>query len=140
MKIKLFGPFILSVVIFFSCNKSDDCSCPADIRNKWEVTKFMSIESMYYGKENGYNPILEFKTDGFLNFQLDANEGTGTFEISANNDLEISNLGWTDMCCDSDFSEKFVEMLPQVTSYSIEKEILKLVVTEWGWIELKLLK
>jgi heat shock protein HslJ len=99
----------------------------------------MSIESVLYTKENGYNPVIEFKTDGTLAFQLDANGGTGTFEISENNSIEIANLGWTDMCCDSEFSEKFVEMLLLVNSFSIEGNILKLFVTEWGWIELKLI-
>jgi len=43
------------------------------------------------------------------------------------------------VCCDSEFSKKFVEMLPLVNSFSTEENILKLFVTEWGWIELKLI-
>lgn len=98
----------------------------------------MSIESLLYAKDNGYNPVIEFKHDGTISFQLDKNSGTGTFEISGENELEITNLGWTDMCCDSDFSEKFVEMLPPVTSYSIQTDGMKLNVPEWGWINLNL--
>lgn len=129
----------MSAILFLSCNKNE-CNCSTDIYSKWEATDFMSFESVVYAKENGFNPILEFKTDGTLIFKLDKNSGTGTFETSGNNELEIANLGWTDMCCDSDFSEKFVEMLPQVTSYYIEDNVLKLYVSEWGWIDLKLLK
>lgn len=139
MNIKIPGVFILlSVIMFSSCN-NNECNCSTDIYNKWEVTEFMSVESVLYAKDNGYNPVIEFKTYGTIAFQLDANTGTGTFKIVGFNELEITNLGWTDMCCDSEFSEKFVEMLPQVTSYSIEENKLKLYVPEWGWINLSLI-
>jgi len=129
---------MLFLISFISCEE-DECKCQINIYKSWEASDFMSIESVLYTKENGYNPVIEFKTDGTLAFQLDANGGTGTFEISENNSIEIANLGWTDMCCDSEFSEKFVEMLLLVNSFSIEGNILKLFVTEWGWIELKLI-
>ena len=140
MKIRLYRTFsLLTAILLLSCSKDDDCSCSYDIHNKWEATEFMSIESMYYAKENEYNPILEFKNNGTITFLLDKNNGTGTFILGENNELEITNLGWTDMCCDSDFSEKFVEMLPQVNSYTIEKNTLKLFVSEWGWIEFEMI-
>ena len=139
MKINIIGILFILVSIFLSSCENKDCDCQVEIFNKWEATEFISIESVLYAKENGYNPVIEFKTDGTLTFQLDANVGTGTFETSENNSMEIANLGWTDMCCDSDFSEKFVEMLPQVNRFSIEENILKLHVTEWGWIELQLI-
>lgn len=139
MKIRLLKTSILfTAILLLSCNENDDCSCSFDIHNKWEATEFMSIESVFYAKDNDFNPVIEFKTNGSIAFQLDANGGSGTFETGENNELEFTNLGWTDMCCDSDFSEKFVEMLPQVTSYTIENSTLKLFVSEWGWIELKL--
>ena len=139
MKIRILVTAIILVSFFLSSCENNVCDCQVGIFNKWEATEFMSVESVFYAKENGYNPVIEFKTDGTLTFQLDVNVGTGKFETGENNSMEIANLGWTDMCCDSDFSEKFVEMLPQVNRFSIEENILKLHVTEWGWIELQLI-
>ena len=141
MKIKLLRVFLfvlMAAILFLSCNENEH-NCTTDLNNKWEATEFKSIESVHYTKVDGKNPVVEFKANGTIIFQLDKNNGIGTFEIIGNKKLEITNLGWTDMCCDSSFSEKFVEMLPQVTSYSIEEKTLNLYVPEWGWIELKLL-
>jgi heat shock protein HslJ len=62
----------------------------------------------------------------------------GNFSVSDNNVIQLSASGCTKMCCDSEFSKKFVQMLPQVESYQIEKNKLKLDVPGWGWINLKL--
>lgn len=119
-----------------ACN-DDDCNCTGDIYGKWEVKEFMSIESVLYAKNDGYNPIIEFKQDGTMEFQLDANMCSGEFEIIDETAINIEDAGCTKMCCDSDFSQKFVTMVSEVGTYEIEGDKLKLHVSGWGWIELE---
>ncbi|NQU52986.1 MAG: META domain-containing protein [Bacteroidetes bacterium] len=127
----------LFFVLFISCEKEKK-ETTDDIYNTWEVVDFMSIESMLYSKNNNYNPVIEFKNDGSFSLKLDANNCFGSFEITSENNLKIGAAGCTKMCCDSDFSNKFVEMLSRVESYSFEDNQLKLNVPEWGWINLEL--
>lgn len=127
--------FFLS--IFFSCDKEDnEWSC--DIYQNWEVMDFMSVESMAYSKDKGFNPVIEFKKDGSYFLKLDRNGCSGSFALTGENNIDISGAGCTKICCDSKFSLKFAEMLPKVISYSIERNKMKLNVSGWGWIELEL--
>lgn len=119
----------LFFVLFISCEKEKK-ETTDDIYNTWEVVDFMSIESMLYSKNNNYNPVIEFKNDGSFSLKLDANNCFGSFEITGENNLKIGAAGCTKICCDSDFSNKFVEMLSQVESYSFEDNQLKLNVPE----------
>jgi len=57
--------------------------------------------------------------------------------LSNTNKLECSAAGRTKMCCDSPISKKLTVMLPQVTTYNIENNVLRLNVPEWGWINLE---
>lgn len=132
----LINAFLL-IVFFVSCNK-DNNEVADSIYYKWEVEYFMSAESLFYSKIDNYNPIIEFIKDGGFTLKLDANSCVGSFNLSDENSIEISSPGCTKICCDSDFSNKFSIMLSQVESYSINKNQLKLNVTGWGSINLKL--
>ena len=128
-------------VVFFTmllsaCSDDDDCGCTGDIYGKWEAKAFMSVESRGYPKDDDFNPTIEFKSDRTADVQLDVNACFGDFELQGENVIQISEMGCTEACCDSDFSQKFIEMLPQVNSYEIEDNTLKLHVSMWGWIEL----
>jgi heat shock protein HslJ len=121
--------------MLFSCDKSEnECSC--DIYQRWEVTEFMSVESVAYPKKNGFNPVIEFKNNGLYSLKLDVNHCSGSFTLTGENNVSISSAGCTKICCDSEFSKKFVTMLTQVNKYSIEGNKMKLNVPGWGWIEL----
>lgn len=133
--IKLFG--LIFFLIFYTCNNDDDCACAGQIYGKWEVKEFMSIESVLYAKNDGFNPIIQFKQDGTISIRLDANICSSTFDLLSDTELNITDAGCTKICCDSDFSMKFLEMLPQVESYEIEHDELKLHVSSWGWMELE---
>lgn len=140
MKISVFKLFIFSLLLLFSaCNDDDDdCGCNGGtIIGKWEVKEFMSIESVLYTKDTDYNPTIEFKSDGTTNIKLDVNSCFGDYGLREETTINISDAGCTKICCDSDFSKKFIEMLPQVGSYDIEADELKLNVSGWGWIELE---
>jgi heat shock protein HslJ len=124
------------MLIIFSCAKDETVN--TSIHGKWVATDFMSIESVLYSKKNGFNPEIEFKNDGSYNLKLDMNSCMGNFVLSGSNSISISASGCTKMCCDSEFSNKFVQLLPQVESYQFENNKLKLEIPGWGWINLEL--
>lgn len=131
--------FVFSLLIsFYACN-DDDCGCnDGNIVGKWEVKEFMSVESVLFAKDDDYNPTIEFKSDGTTAIRLDVNSCFGDYELGDEPTINISDSGCTKICCDSDFSKKFIEMLPQVGSYEIEDNMLKFIISGWGWIELEL--
>lgn len=130
---------VLLSVLAFSCNKDkNENPVVEDLYYTWQVVDFMSIESMLYAKDNNYNPTIEFKQDGSLNVTLDANSCFGSFAIVAGNKISFSQIACTEMCCDSDFSSKFVGMLSKVESYDLDNDQLRLNVPAWGFINLKL--
>lgn len=134
-RVKITYLFVL-VFVVFSCDKSE-----TEVRKafygKWNVTGFISVESMAYPTKNGFYPNVEFKEDGSFKLNLDVNSCKGNFTLLENNQISISASGCTKMCCDSEFSNKLYQMLPQVGSYQIENNILKLEIPGWGWINLE---
>lgn len=138
MKKSIFTLTLLSIIfVFAGCDDDDNCTCTRDIYGKWEVEGFMSVESVAYSKDNNYTPVIEFYNDGTINIVLDVNLCFSDFELGEESSMTISAGGCTKICCDSDFSKKFMEMLPQVSTYEIENDELKLKVSGWGWIQLK---
>lgn len=133
--LKIFLTLIL-LSFLFSCNK-EKCNCAeSDFIGKWQAETFMSIESAGYPKNNEYFPLIEFKNDGTFTLSLDVNSCGGSYVLSGENFIGLSEVACTEICCDSPFSQKFAETLARVTSYSFEGQTLKLNVPEWGWIQL----
>lgn len=130
---------LLLIIFLFSCDKTENEGSD-NIYQSWEVTDFMSVESVAYSKDKNFSPIIEFRNDGRYSLKLDVNNCSGSFTLTRESNIDISAAGCTKICCDSKFSQKFIAMLPQVTSYSIEGKIMKLNVPGWGWIELDKLK
>jgi len=137
MKPSLYFFLILLMFLVASCAEKR-CDCPdSDLIGKWESVDFISLESVAYSKDDNYSPVIEFRADGSYGLRLDRNSCSGTYENSLEGVITISGAMCTEICCDSDFSEKFATMLPKVESYSISGDDLKLNVAEWGWINLK---
>lgn len=128
---------IFFMLAIFSCD-NDETIRKTNILGKWMATDFMSVESVLYSKKDGFNPVIEFKDDDSYILKLDMNSCMGNFTLPKNNIISLSASGCTKMCCDSEFSNKFVQMLPKVESYKIENNKLKLEVPGWGWINLEL--
>lgn len=128
---------VLFLIPYLSC-KNGKSEIESWVYNTWEVTEIISVESRMSEKNNNYNPIIEIKEDGNYNIELDVNHCYGNFEIASNNQITFSGAGCTKICCDSEFSQKFTQLLPQVCSYEIEGNKMKLEVPDWGWINLVL--
>lgn len=130
---------IISVLILVMCScEKSETETRISIYGEWELIDFMSVESYAYPKDDGFNPVIEFQTGGSYILKLDANNCFGDFTMSNGNSISISAPGCTKMCCDSEFSQKFVAMLSQVKTFQIENNKLKLEVPNWGWISLNL--
>lgn len=135
-KLSILGTVILSFILLVGCEKDENGRLEEEFYDSWEVVDFLSIESMLYMKDNDYNPVITFKEDDSYTIKLDANSCMGTIETNGDS-VQFSAAGCTKMCCDSDFSKKFLLMLPQVRSYTFAEGDLRLEVPGWGWINLK---
>lgn len=129
--------YLLIIAVLISCKKDGE-SASGNLYSEWEVVGIISVESMLYSKDDNYNPIINFDENGRFTIKLDKNSCVGTYSLSGENEIKITGPGCTKICCDSDFSNKIVLMLPQVTSYSIEGNKLQLNVPGWGLINMKL--
>jgi heat shock protein HslJ len=129
----------LFISILFSCDKSESEGSD-DLYQSWVVMDFLSVESNDYPKDKNFSPVIEFRKDGHYSLKLDVNNCSGSFTLMGESSINIFTAGCTKICCDSKFSQKFVAMIPQLTSYSIEGKEMKLIIPGWGWIELKAVK
>lgn len=140
MKNYVITVFLVLLPVFFASCEKDKNGITGDIYNAWEVTEFISVESVMYQKDKDYNPVIKIIKDGSFNVELDVNHCLGNFEITSNQKIKFFGAGCTKICCDSKFSEKFIQMLPQVESYEVEGSSMKLNVPGWGLIKLELNK
>ena len=124
-------------LILISCHKDKGVATP-EIYNTWEVKSFMSLESVSYTKDPNNKIMLFFDQKGTYSLVLDVNHCGGNVTVSDNNQIQISAPGCTEICCDSDFSQKLAAELSAVTSYSITGQTLQLVVPGWGYISCEL--
>lgn len=126
---------ILLMALFFSCRKDDNDS---SLYHTWEVKTFMSLESVAYPKTEGKKVLLSFNPLGNVGLKLEVNGCGSSFVISKPGQIKIDSFLCTLICCDSKFSDKLLQMLPEVTSYEIVKNMLRLYVPHWGYIQLEL--
>lgn len=136
MRTVLLSLFVCALAMF-ACTK-DDTSGTNNLCHTWEVKSFMSLESVAYPKTEGKKVLLTFNPSGNVGLKLEVNGCGSSFEISKPGEIKIDSFICTEICCDSQFSTKLLAMLPQVTSYEIVKNTLRLNVPKWGYVELEL--
>jgi len=136
MKI-LFLNISMLFFILIAC-KEDGNTNVENLYHTWEVKSFMSLESVAYPKTEGKKVLLTFNPSGNVGLKLEVNGCGSSFEISKPGEIKIDSFICTEICCDSQFSTKLLAMLPQVTSYEIVKNTLRLNVPKWGYVELEL--
>lgn len=72
--------------------------------------------------------VLQFHADNKVTIKLDVNSCFSEYKIGEPNQISISPLGCTKVCCDSEFAMAMVLALPQMRTYTIKKR--KLLVLE----------
>ena len=107
--------FSISIgLIIWSCEKED---IDIDLKsNNWVVVKIKKQgESSYSFAKESY--ILKFINDSILDFNLDVNSCSGKYNIVNNGNIELGLVACTLICCDSDFAEDLVQLIPKMTKY-----------------------
>lgn len=129
--------FVFLFVLIFACTKTQELE-DSSIYASWEISDFVSVESVYYAKPENRKVLITFKPDGTYRLQLDVNSCFGNFSVSEPDSISIETPGCTKMCCDSEFAQKAVQKLAGVNRFSFENNKLKLHVPQWGWLVLVL--
>jgi len=105
---------VLIGLIMSSCKKEN---VNIDITSyKWEVIKIKKQgESSYIKANESY--VLELTSDTTFNLKLDVNNCFGHYEILSKGNMDISKMGCTEICCDSEFAEDLLHLFPKMTKY-----------------------
>jgi len=98
-----------------ACKKDENKSI--DLQSgDWKVIKLKNPRSNDYSEtRNEY--ILSFKTDTTYGIGLDVNQCGGSYEIKGSGTINISTPACTRVCCDSDFANNLIQLLPDMTQY-----------------------
>jgi heat shock protein HslJ len=108
---------ILSILVLtlISC----DATTKEFIGTSWKVTQLTENGKVATATND---VILTIKSDTEFTLKLDKNNCFGTYTITGNNKIKLSNLGCTEMCCDSYFSIAVSNALYKVSTINFEKE------------------
>ena len=108
---------ILSILVLtlISC----DATTKEFIGTSWKVTELTENDTTIKAAND---VILTIKSATEFTLKLDKNNCFGTYTITGNNKIKLSNLGCTEMCCDSGFSIAVSNALYNVTTVNFEKE------------------
>lgn len=102
------------ILIITSCEKEK-----VDVlltNSNWEVEKYkLNVDGEYLSSSESY--ILKFGDDTGFSIFLDVNGCGGSYSVSANGDLVISQLYCTEVCCDSDYALNLIQLLPKMNSF-----------------------
>ena len=133
MKIKAI--FFLFLLVVVACKK-DDSTNGGDLIGQWEVIELKKPMGSLQSTDNPGVYILELQEDGNFTLQLDVNSCFGDYTYdNKDGTIDIEGAACTEACCDSDFAEDLVQLLPKMDSYSVSNETLEL--TGKGEIQLK---
>ncbi len=124
----------LLLIPLFNYSCKDEPAQTQDIFHAWEAKEFISIESFYYPKIEGNKILLNIESPNSYQLKLDHNQCNGQISQLSHSKIVFQPAGCTKICCDSKFSQKLVEMLPQVTSYHLDNNKLNLYIDGWGSI------
>ena len=112
--------FILTILLTLSlvaCSKDD-----IDVSNLlyiWTVVSIQTIDSIILYIPPEEKVTITFQKNNTFNVQLEVNVCEGNFNIAVPNSMSINSVGCAYAYCDSEFSQKFIELLPQTTTYTI---------------------
>ena len=129
----LFSFLFLIVVLFITSCEKDTTDLTDITRYHWEVIKIKQPGASSYSTAEG-SYVLEFG-DTSYKINLDVNDCGGSYGISGGKRIRITRGGCTYVCCDTDFAENLISLLPGMTSYHRKQN--KLLLEGEGEIILK---
>lgn len=126
--------FLLIIATAFGCSKEDDEIQDSLTSRGWEAR---SIDSdSYKGDAPDSDIILSFSELNHYALELEVNGCGGTFGLSGESGVFFNDAYCTRACCDSEFSEQLVRLMPNMRQYEIKGKKLTLTGTE-GEIEFR---
>jgi hypothetical protein len=100
-------------VMFVSCKKNTDSNI--SLFGKWKVEGFIANTSS--NSETATNPVyLTFNNNKTTEIELEINSCSGSYSLDQRA-LLITNMGCAEACCESDFSEGLMDLLPLVKTH-----------------------
>lgn len=125
LKLVLFVFIGFSLLALSACKKEN---INVDLLgNQWQAVKLKKEGATFYKKAKG-EYLLTFGAGNNYGFSLDVNDSGGDYEISSPGTIAMDFNFFTLVCCDSDFANEAVELLPKMTSYVEKGDKL----TFWG--------
>ena len=117
MKLIEYISLVLFTSMLWSCEKDE---IRVDITsNNWKVLKIKNPEdSIYTETSNSY--ILDFNSDTTFILNLDINTCFNQYEIIKSGNIEIKSMSCTEACCDSEFANDLMLLLPNMTNFNTE--------------------
>ena len=106
----------LFLIIFPSCEK-ENIDTEIDITlNEWKVIKIRKQGELFYlSATESY--IFEFINDTTFTFNLDVNSCGGQYKIISKGNIKLGCTYCTEICCDSDYAEELLQLIPNMTKY-----------------------
>ena len=102
--------------------------------SSWEIVSIKKSGQVFFDKAKE-RYTLEFTNDLTYILTLDVNNCRGVYTIPTNGKIIFETPGCTKVCCDSDYAEILLELMPKMTEYYIRGDVLKF--TGNGQIELR---
>ena len=123
---------LLICFTFWTCEKKE---IDIDLTTStWEVISIKQSGQVLSDKaKESYT--LKFTDDMTYILTLDVNNCQGVYTIQNDGEIVLERSGCTKVCCDSDYAETLLELIPKMTEYFMRGDILKF--TGKGQIELR---
>ncbi|MDY0142035.1 MAG: META domain-containing protein [Bacteroidales bacterium] len=130
--------YVLLILLFPAIVSS---SCKKDLTNEVDITQSLWIvKSIKTDKEQlkpDHEYILEFLNDSLFNLNLSVNSGGGKYKLVSKGNILIDTFDpYTEICCENDFDNSLLYLLPKVIEYEVLRNILIFKSSE-GEIEFK---
>ncbi|WP_163710346.1 hypothetical protein [Mangrovibacterium lignilyticum] len=133
---KLIPQILLILTLSFSMHACQKIEGPAkNIFQTWEVKEFVSTESTNYSKREDSPIYLTIHEDQSYSLKLDANICQGSLLRITDLSIIFESPACTEICCDSPFSSHLADLLPFISMYKVQDNILRLSISDWGFIE-----
>jgi len=105
----------LAVLSFFSCQKEEyDFELTG---TEWKVEKIKEDGDSFF-RRTFKKYVFEFQSDSTFGFNLDVNDCSGYYQKAGmEGKIFFEPPSCTKKCCDSEFAEDLVRLIPQMTTY-----------------------